>query len=156
MIHQLQPSSYRTSFLRRRFRSHYRLAAGFLDAIPLINIGLLLFLFFMANSPFVLQPGIIVNLPASPFNSGVPYGSMVVTVSQEGMIFFRDERVSMDGLSEALAREVQERPESTLLLEADGRVFNDTLVQVYNAAVSAGIEKVVLATRVSSSGGGGP
>jgi biopolymer transport protein ExbD len=155
MIHQLQPISYRTSFLRRRFRPHYRLAAGFLDAVPLINVVLLFFLFFMANSPFVLQPGIIVNLPASPFNSGVPYGSMVVTISQEGMIFFQDDRVTMEGLAEALAREAKERPDSTLLLEADGRVFNDTLVQVYNVAVAVGIEKVVLATRVTSSGGGG-
>lgn len=80
---------------------------------------------------------------------------MVVTISQEGMIFFNDERMTMDALPAALRRLARTNPGATLLLEADGHVFHDTLIQVYNMAV-AGIEKVTLATRVPSGGAAGP
>jgi len=142
----------RIGFLRRRYRPHQRLFKGPIDVVPLVNVILLFMLFFIVQSPFVMQPGITVNLPTSSFASGVPYGAMVVTVSQEGLVFFNDERTTLEGLGTVFAQAVFDHPDSSLVIEADGRVQHSTLVQIYNMATAAGIKTVVLATRISSTG----
>ena len=38
------------------------------------------------------------------------------------------------------------------MIEADERVPNGTIVRIYNMAMSAGVRKVVIATRVSADG----
>jgi biopolymer transport protein ExbD len=142
--------------MRRRFRPRHRLAAGRLDAAPLVNIALLLFLFYMVGSPFVLQPGVIVNLPGSSFHAGAPYGAMVVTISQEGMVFFNDERTTVKGLAAAFQQAAHDAPDSTLVIEADGGVRHSLLVDIYNMAEAAGIRRVALATRVTAPAATGP
>ena len=140
----------RISRLRRRFRPENRVARGLVDAAPLVDVALLLFLFFFVNSSFVIQPGIIVNLPESSFLSGARYGRTVVTISQEGMIFFNDERTTLEGLDSVLSQAVHDNPESTLIIEADGRVPHRKLIEIYNMAMEAGIQQVALGTRVSA------
>ena len=142
----------RISYLRRRYRPHERLFKGPIDVVPLVNVVLLFVFFFILQSPFVMQPGIVVNLPTASFASGVPYGALVVTISQEGMMFFNDERMTMEELGAALAQAAFEQPDASLVLEADGRVPHSTLVQIYNMATAAGIKSVVLATRVPAVG----
>ena len=142
----------RIRYFRRKYRPNQRLFKGPMDAVPLMNVVLLFMLFYIAQSPFVMQPGIIVNLPASSFTAGVPYDAMVVTVSQEGLVFFNDERTTLEGLGIMFAQTVFDHPDSSLVIEADGGVQHSTLVQMYNMATTAGIKRVVLATRISSTG----
>ena len=147
-----QTITERISYLRRRYRPHLHLFKGPIDVVPLVNVVLLFMLFFIIQSPFVMQPGITVNLPTSSFASGVPYGALMVTVSQEGLVLFNDERTTLEGLGPLLAQAVFEHPDASLVIEADGRVQHSTLVQIYNTATAAGIKSVVLATRIPSPG----
>ena len=147
-----QTITERISYLRRRYRPHLHLFKGPIDVVPLVNVVLLFMLFFIIQSPFVMQPGITVNLPTSSFASGVPYGALMVTVSQEGLVLFNDERTTLEGLGPLLAQAVFEHPDASLVIEADGRVQHSTLVQIYNTATAAGIKSVVLATRIPSTG----
>ena len=94
----------RISDPRRRYRLNHRLFKGPIDVVPLVNVVLLFILFFIIQSSFVIQPGIIVNLPTSSFTAGVPYGAMVVTISQEGLVFFNDEQTALEELGAAFAK----------------------------------------------------
>jgi biopolymer transport protein ExbD len=156
MITDYRPLYERISKLQRRYRPENRIARGLIDAAPLVDIALLVFIFFLAQAPFVLQPGIVVNLPDAEFTGGARYGNMVVTISQEGMFFFNDERTTREGLTSAFAQALHDNPGSTLIIEADSRVPNRTLVEIYDMAVEAGIREAVLATRVPVTGDRGP
>lgn len=134
--------------LRRQLRPRNRRTRGFLDAAPLADVVLLLLFFFISQSGFVLQPGIHVRLPVSEFADGAPYSGLVVTISQEGLVFFNDERTTLEGLASAFERSAHERANATLLIEADGRVRHESLIRIYNMARSAGILDVVLAHRL--------
>jgi len=134
--------------MRRQFRPRNRRTHGFIDTTPLVDIVLLLFFFFISQSGFVLQPGIRVRLPASEFADGAPYSGLVVTISQEGLVFFNDERTTLEGLASAFERSAHERADATLLIQADGRVRHESLIRIYNMARSAGILDVVLANRL--------
>jgi biopolymer transport protein ExbD len=134
--------------LRRKYHSENRIANGLIDSAPFLDIALLLFLFFIVARIVVLQPGIVVDLPEAAFTTGADYESLVVYVSQEGHFYFGDERITLEGLESAFAQAVHEDPEARLLVEADRRVPYDTLVRIYNRAMSTGIRKVVLGTQL--------
>ncbi|MCX6995620.1 MAG: biopolymer transporter ExbD, partial [Kiritimatiellaeota bacterium] len=99
---------------------------------------------------FGLRPGVTVNLPVAAFTGGAPYGALVVTVSQEGMVFFNDERTTLEGLPSAFAQAAHEQPGATLVIEADSRVTHGTPVALYNMARAAGLQQISLATRLAT------
>lgn len=135
-------------FLLRRWYGPRGRRRHLFDAIPLLDVILLLYLFLFMQSSFIVQPGIRVELPVSAFADGAPYGDLVVTLSQEGMVFFNDERTTLDGLNEEFRRAVHSKPNASLLIEADRRVSLDSLTAVYNMARDAGLRQVVLANRL--------
>jgi len=63
------------------------------------------------------------------------------------MVFFNDERMTMNRLESALASARGVAGESTLLIEADEGTPYGTLMEAYSLAMKAGIREVVLATR---------
>jgi biopolymer transport protein ExbD len=139
-----QPIQMQFRSVRRRFKGRYRRSVGPIEVAALLNIILLMGLFHFSASRFVLQPGVRVRLPVAPFLDGEVYGARVLTISQEGMLFFNDERLELDRLEDAL---VHSRGEAALLIEADEGTPYGTLIEVYALAVKAGIREVVLATR---------
>lgn len=133
----------------RRFRPKYRLARGPMPVIALVNVGLLIALFMVWGSEIVLRPGMIVRLPVAAFVSGAAYGQMVVTITQEGQVFFNDDRTPLDRLGPALVRAVQKNKDGSMTIEADARVPYETIIRVMNLATAAGVRQVNLATRPS-------
>ncbi|HEY8241162.1 MAG TPA: biopolymer transporter ExbD [Kiritimatiellia bacterium] len=121
---------------------------GLLDVAPWVNIALLMLMFFTAQSSFVLRPGIAVDLPAAPMTDGAGYRSQVVTLGRNNMVFFNDERTTLDGLAPRLADAARRDPDATLVVEADERVEHVSLIRLYNMAQAAGFPRVVLATRL--------
>ena len=130
--------------VRRRFKGRYRRAVGPVEVTALLNVVVLVGMFAFASARFVLQPGVRVRLPAAPFTDGAPYGTRVLTLTQEGLVFFNDEKTDLDRLAGALARTPGD---STLLIEADEGTPYGTLLAAYAQAAAAGLREVVLATR---------
>ena len=143
-----QPIQMQFRSVRRSFKGRYRRAVGPVEVTALLNVILLLGMFHFASLSFVLQPGVRIHLPEAPFTDGAPYGTRVLTLSQEGLVFFNDERMAMDALGSALAHAGGgDMDPSPLLIEADEGTPYGTLMEVYALAMKAGIREVVLATR---------
>ena len=143
----------RSVFFPRLFRTRLRRSGGLVDVVPFLNVLVLIALAYLVKAPFVLQPGVRIELPAAPFSDGAPFDAMVVTVSQEGMVFFDDQRTTLEGLETAFQAAAFSRKDAEVIIEADGRVSHRTLVEIYNKAMAAGIRRVSLATRLASPDG---
>lgn len=144
----------RLFFFRGNYRPRHSVRRSFTGFIALVDALVLLALFLYAQSAFVLQPGVRLKLPAAPFADGAPYGSMVVVVSQEGFVFFNDESTPLEGLASAFRQSAHAEESSTLLIEADAGVRQETLITIYNMAAEAGITDVILANRLLPPAGG--
>lgn len=131
--------------LARRFRPRRRMFSGTWNIVPLADVVLLVSLFLLINFKFVLQPGVNIELPAGPFTAGAHYGPMVVILTQEGVVFFNDERTTMGGLASAFRQTVHEHPDAVIVIEADRRVQHGAVVDVMNMAAEAGIREVNVA-----------
>ncbi len=134
---------------------------GPIDTAPLANVILLLLIFFMLGSTFVLQPGIKVELPRSPFGVGVSAQSHIVTIlleperrdpttgealPREPFLFFNDEMMKLPDLEARLQRVAHGHAGQTLVIKADRAVPNGLLVEIMNVAMTARWS-VVLATQ---------
>ncbi len=137
----------RLFYFRRRFNPANRMLRGLLITAPWVDVTLLVVIFLVSQSSFVVQPGVVLDLPTAASSGYAGYGELVVTIPQEGMYFFQDERMTPDGLAAALGRAARAQPGRSLIVEADQRVSQRTLVEVYNMAAAAGLQQVLLATR---------
>lgn len=133
----------------RRYRPRQRLFHNPLGLIPLVNLALLIMLFMLLHASFVRQPSSAVQLPTAAFLAGTPYGLMVVTLTQEGLFFFNDERVTIEELASAFRNAVRDRKTTAITIEADVRVPYGVILRVMNMATTAGLQQINLATRPS-------
>ena len=112
------------------------LAAGPLGLVALLNVVLLLLLFFLLGSSFVLQPGIeVTQLPFSSFNLPPQASARRVTL-QPGpplRIFYQNQRVTLDELGRLLA--AYHGTPRTIILRADGGTPYESVVAVMNQAL---------------------
>ncbi|MCO5045527.1 MAG: biopolymer transporter ExbD [Kiritimatiellae bacterium] len=133
---------------RRHFEASHRAPRAMLLIAPWINVLLLFILVLIQQSAAVLRPGVRLELPSAPFVDGIRPDALVLTIPQEGMFFFQDERLSFDGVALALERAVRANAGASVIIEADKRISYDTLVRIYSMARSAGVREIVLATRL--------
>jgi biopolymer transport protein ExbD len=144
----------RQVFFQRRFLPTVRPYRGMWISLPLLTVILLFYLFIVLNEHFVLRPGIVVNLPVSPFVSGIPHSALVVSVTRDGSLFFQDEPMRAEQLAQAFAQAVVEHPNEPLIIEADVRTPHYLVTRICDMAMAVGVREVLLATKPPSSGGG--
>ena len=140
---------HRKSQQLRRFKPTRKPAGIFSVSVVFSDAALLVLAFFLAVSPFVMQPGINIKLPASPFTGGAQFGSMVLSVTRGGWFYFNDERLDVFQLAEALKKAALENPGVPLIIEADERVRHGSVIAAWNAAFGAKISEVSMATRIA-------
>lgn len=131
----------------RRYELSARLFHRPMAVIPLLNVLLLILLFIIFHSAFVLKPGINIQLPAGAFQEGAFYNSRVVILTQEGLVFYNDERLPLEALAAAFRADKAENGAFQLTLEADLRVPYDSIMRVLNMAAAAGVSNIYLAVR---------
>ena len=141
---------HRQSQKLRRFKPSLKPAGIFSISVVFSDATLLVLAFFLAVSPFVLQPGINIKLPASPFTGGARFGSMVLSVTRGDWFYFNDERLDISRLGVVLEAASVENPGAPLIIEADERATHGAVVAAWNAALSAGISEVSMATHISA------
>jgi len=134
----------------RHFIPTRKPAGIFSISVVFSDAALLVLAFFLAASPFVLQPGINIKLPASPFTGGARFGSMVLSVTRGDWFYFNDERLDISRLGGVLETAAADNPGAPLIIEADERASHGAVVAAWNAALSAGISEVSMATHISA------
>ncbi len=153
----MKPSDpHKKSKQLRRFKPTRQRAGIFCVSVVFSDAALLVLAFFLAVSPFVLQPGINIKLPESPFTGGARFGSMVLSITRGGWFYFNDERLDAPRLAEALDAAAAENPSAPLIIEADERVPHGTVVVAWNAALAAGIPEVSISTHLAAVDGAVP
>lgn len=139
---------HRRSQQLRRFKPTRKPAGVFTIAVAFCDASLMVLAFFLAVSPFVMQPGINVSLPESHFTGGARFGSMVLSITRGGWYYFNDERLDLKRLPSALESAASGNPGAPLIIEADERVSHGSVIKAWNAALEAGISEVSIATRI--------
>ncbi|MCH7515875.1 MAG: biopolymer transporter ExbD [Bacteroidetes bacterium] len=112
----------------------------------LTDIVMLLVIFFLLTSQFVIHTGVKVKLPGSRINEKSETTRLIVTATSEGAIYVGSEQIGIDRLSEKLRELNEESNENNLIIRADKTVQIDLVIKIIDAGKSIGIAKFTIET----------
>jgi biopolymer transport protein ExbD len=112
----------------------------------LTDIVLLLVIFFLLTSQFVIQTGVKVKLPGSKTNELSEPTKMIVTITSAGILYAGPDQTTIDMLSGKLTEMLGVSDEASLVIRADKTVQIDLVIKVIDAAKSVGIGKFTIET----------
>ena len=118
---------------------------GWLVVFPLIDVVFLLIFFTLLSSNFILQPGVAVSAPATPFLLGAQRNPQIISITSGAVpaIYFRDQKTSLVGLGPLL--DEAKRENRSIIIKADRQTPYELVVAVTSAALEHGITSVSLA-----------
>jgi biopolymer transport protein ExbD len=101
----------------------------------------------------MMQRGVEVNLPASTKAPEVTknepvYLTVPATFAKDQRLYLDDEQIGMPVLPERIRQVFLNRTDKQVILRGDGTVQYQELMTVFDALKAAGIEQVVLGTRL--------
>jgi biopolymer transport protein ExbD len=130
--------------------------SGLIELTPMLDVILLLLIFFILSSALVAQPGIRVDLPRGLLATGYRSNEWIITVVLEPetkekkepqpLIFFNDQLIALGEVSSKLLEVNPQKENFTLIIKCDRKVPQGILIDIMNLAMQAGWS-VILATR---------
>jgi biopolymer transport protein ExbD len=112
----------------------------------LTDIVMLLLIFFLLSSSYIIQPGIKVQLPRSETAQVIEEKNVIVTITRDNTIYIGSERTSLGTLAANIRRHIISGGMQTIVINADKAVSLETAVSVIDAIKAAGGEKFLIAT----------
>jgi biopolymer transport protein ExbD len=117
-----------------------------LNPISIADIVLLLLIFFLLTSTFIIQQGIRIKLPKAFSEESATPDRIVITMTEQGQLFLGDGMVGLDNLEILLKESLEEMGNPLVVLRADRSIIIEKVVRVMDIAREAGAEKLLIAT----------
>jgi len=118
--------------------------------ISLADVVLLLLVFFLLSSTFIVQPGIRVRLPKAVTREEESERNILITLTKEGDLYLGDETVDPEAFPARLRSLLIDNPDQLIVLRADRDVSLSKAVQILDMAKGAGGERFLIATQPGS------
>ncbi|KAF1016350.1 MAG: Biopolymer transport protein ExbD [Stenotrophomonas maltophilia] len=121
-----------------------------IDLVPLIDVILVLIIFFVVTTTFDARSTLQVQLPsASPQQDGAPPHALSVLVNAEGRYFINDQEVlrsDVESVKQTIPAVAGNDREQTVLLRADARTPYQAVVTAQDALGQLGFRRIAIAT----------
>lgn len=112
----------------------------------LTDIVMLLLIFFLLTSQFVIQTGVKVKLPGSKTNEQSEPSRLIVTLTQGGAVYAGKDEISIDLLPSKLTEMKATIDDNNLIIRADKTVPIEMVIKVIDAAKIVNISKFTIET----------
>jgi Biopolymer transport protein len=120
-----------------------------MNFIPLIDVLLLIIIFFMITTTFKLAPGISLDLPSSSTAQNVSSSVLRIVAISESEIYVDKVKVDLAGLPDLIKKRSGAGDTSLkATVEGDRNASYQLMVSVLDALRRSGVESVGLRTRV--------
>lgn len=142
--------------LRTRYVPGVRIRQGLLSMAPWFDLALIVLYLLLLQTRIVLQPGLVVELPAGRAEPGLyspliavaviagPARAPVVKVYFDNVQYVMDDAKRMEQLRDALSSKRLQRGDTALTLYADRRIETRYLARLMQLAQEAGLQRINL------------
>ena len=113
----------------------------------LTDVVMLLLIFFLLSSSFVIQPGIKVQLPKAETGETQTDKNITVTLTEKGLVYLNTEQVTIETLGQKLSAAMQKASDKVVVIKADRDVTLQNTVQVIDIAKAVGATRFMIATQ---------
>jgi biopolymer transport protein ExbD len=116
------------------------------STISLTDIVLLLLIFFLLTSSFVVQPGIKVKLPKAASGQQDDSDKIFLTVTKSEQIYLNSKPINRRDLGTQLRQLLQEKEDKLVVIRADKDLSLEATIRIVDTAKLAGAERFMIAT----------
>ena len=131
-----------------------------IDLVPLIDVILVLIIFFVVTTTFDARSTLQVQLPtASQQQNSEPPRALSVLVNAEGRYFINDQEVlrnDVESVKRTIVQVAGDDREQTVLLRADARTPYQAVVTAQDALAQLGFRRIAIATAPEPATGARP
>lgn len=125
-----------------------------LNLTPLVDVVLLLVLFFMVSTQFAVLPGLKLTLPGVNPSARVEAAERLeISISAAGDLYFEGRPTSLGNLPAHLSSTGAMGDEVVILVTADQNVPYGRIVKIMDILRLGGFKRVVFAARPETEGG---
>ncbi len=118
-----------------------------LNVAPLIDVVLLLLIFFMLSSHFMMLPGLKIELPSAA-TAKVEPEEAIISITKEGALYLNGKQTNLESLPTMLKERISETQRKVVTLRADESIPLGLGVRVMDIARLVGINHVIIATKI--------
>ena len=121
-----------------------------INIVSLIDVVLLMLIFFMLTTSFVARPGLKVKLPKATTEVVKSKKRLEVVITKEGRFYLNNTLMSLTELRSAMETKAKELKDPVLIIHADEMARHGMVVKVMDMAKRTGLENMAIATRPES------
>jgi biopolymer transport protein ExbD len=119
-----------------------------IEIVPMIDVIFFLLVFFMVSTlSMTINRGLPVNLPTAASSQKDLRENLNLTLMQDGSIFLNKEPVTMQDLGPRIKTALAAEPELMVILNADGDVRHQAVVEAMDELRSAGVARLAIAVK---------
>ena len=112
----------------------------------LTDIVLLLLIFFLLTSQFVINNGVQVHLPKTENESKSSTSPLVVSITKTAEIYFMGKKTTLGELPASIEKKIKRKKDENILIQADKDVSLDAVIKVIDIAKGLGVDKFTIQT----------
>lgn len=116
-----------------------------INLTPMLDVVFIMLIFFIVTASFVKEAGIDVNRPDAPTAESVADANILIAISANDEIWIDKRMIDPRAVRPNIERLHAENPKGSVVIQADQKSTNNTLVIVMDAARQAGVYNISLA-----------
>ncbi len=116
-----------------------------INLTPMLDVVFIMLIFFIVTASFVKETGIDVNKPDARTRDVPQDGNILIAITENNEIWIDRRLIDPRAVRANIERLYAENPNGAVVILADKHSYNDTLVQVMDAARLAGVYNISLA-----------
>ncbi|OIQ26437.1 biopolymer transporter ExbD [uncultured Vibrio sp.] len=130
-------------------RRHSKQEDAQIDMTSMLDIVFIMLIFFIVTSSFVRESGVEVNRPQASNVVSQKDAGIFVAITSANDIFIDKRLIDVERVQATLEHLLLEKPDASLVIQADEKAYNGTVVKVMDAAKGAGVVNIALAAEKS-------
>ncbi|MGL6259602.1 ExbD/TolR family protein [Vibrio sp. WXL103] len=115
------------------------------DLTSMLDIVFIMLIFFIVTSSFVRESGVEVNRPQASNVVSQKDAGIFVAITSANDIYIDKRMVDVERVQATLEHLLLDKPDASLVIQADEHAYNGTVVKVMDAAKGAGVVNIALA-----------
>ena len=131
-----------------RRRQDRRKSESEVNLTPMLDVVFIMLIFFIVTASFVKESGIEISRPGASTAVRKEKGNILIAISANDQIWMNRRQVDPRALRANIERLHAENPQGSVVIQADKAAKTGLLVQVMDAARSAGVKSVSLAADI--------
>lgn len=116
-----------------------------IDLTSMLDIVFIMLIFFIVTSSFVREAGVEVNRPQASNVISQKDAGIFVAITSANDIYIDKRVVDAERVQATLEHLLLDKPDASLVIQADEHAYSGTVVKVMDAAKGAGVKNIALA-----------